>query len=183
LFANAAEVKTRLVDIAGKFGPLKLTGHYFCESWDQESHKWYLVDPMSGVGWVRTAGGRLLNTLEIKRLFDVDEMGRCRTLSYDRGTRSLAERDIERYYAGNRGYFTGEIVLAYKFGYPKNASYSKLVHFVKYPTLLYAPFALPNLYAVKRICIAGLAAGIAGMFAVGFFVIAAGRNETVNSDA
>ncbi len=28
LFANAAGVKTRLVDIAGKFGPLKLTGHY-----------------------------------------------------------------------------------------------------------------------------------------------------------
>ena len=42
LFANAAGVKTRLVDVAGRFGPLKLTGHYFCESWLPETNAWAL---------------------------------------------------------------------------------------------------------------------------------------------
>ena len=40
LFANAAGIPTRLVDMAGKFGPLKLTGHYVCESWIQEHSCW-----------------------------------------------------------------------------------------------------------------------------------------------
>jgi len=155
LFANAAGVKTRLVDIAGKFGPLKLTGHYFCESWDPDKSCWYLVDPQSSVAHVKTSKGKLLNTLEIKRLFDVDELDNCTVLAYDRASGSLVNRNIENYYKGNKGYFNGEIVLAYKFSYPRNKTYSKLKNFFCYPTLLYAPFALPKLYVIKIICLVG----------------------------
>ncbi len=160
LFANAAGVKTRLVDIAGKFGPLKLTGHYFCESWSPEQHRWFFVDPQSSAAHVRTEKGLLLNTLEIKRLFDIDAIDNCTVRTYDRETGELVTRDIDNFCKGNSGYFKGEIVLAYKFGYSKNKSYSKLLHFIRYPTLLYAPFELPRLYLIKNFCIAGFAVSL-----------------------
>ena len=155
LFANAAGIKTRLVDIAGKFGPLKLTGHYFCESWDPIQAKWYFVDPMSRAACIRDGKGHLLDTLEIKKLFDLDKFTDETVLTYDHSTASLIPKSIDRFYSGNKGYFTGDIVLAYKFGYPKNTGYSKLDHFLHYPTLLYAPFALPKLYLIKTICLVG----------------------------
>ena len=155
LFANAAGVKTRLVDIAGKFGPLKLTGHYFCESWSPEQNRWYFADPQSGVANVKTEKGMLLNTLEIKRLFDVDEIDNCTVRTYDRETGVLTTKDTTNFSKGFRDYFKGDIVLAYKFGYPKNKTYSKLTHFFRYPTLLYATFSLPGLYLIKNFCIAG----------------------------
>ncbi len=156
IFANAASVKTRLVDIAGKFGPLKLTGHYFCESWSSEQHRWFFVDPQSSAAYIMTERGLLLNTLEIKRLFDVGAIDDCTVRTFERETGELVTRDIENFYKSNYGYFRGEIVLAYKFGYPKNKSYSKILHFIRYPTLLYAPFELPRLYLVKYLCLAGL---------------------------
>ncbi len=157
LFANAAGIKTRLVDIAGKFGPLKLTGHYFCESWDPIQAKWYFVDPMSRAACIRDAKGRLLDTLEIKKLFDLDRFTEETVLTYDHATAELIPKSIDRFYSGNKGYFIGDIVLAYKFGYPKNNGYSKFDHFLHYPTLLYAPFALPKLYLIKTVCLAGFA--------------------------
>ena len=157
IFANAAGVKTRLVDIAGKFGPLKLTGHYFCESWNPDLHRWFFVDPQSSAAHVRTEKGLLLNTLEIKRLFDIDAIDNCNVRTYDRETGELVTQGNDNFYKGNSGYFKGEIVLAYKFGYPKNKSYSKLLHFIRYPTLLYAPFELPQLYIIKNLCITGFA--------------------------
>lgn len=50
-------------------------------------------------------------------------------------------------------------MLAYKFGYPRNTNYSRLTHFLKYPTLLYAPFAIPRLYCVKTVVLGGFAGG------------------------
>ena len=163
LFANAAGIKTRLVDIAGKFGPLKLTGHYFCESWDPIQAKWFFVDPMSRAAHVTDSSGKLLHTLEIKKLFDLDKFtdssrsyAACDSvLTYEPSSQSLISKPIDGFYAGNKGYFTGDIVMAYKFGYPRNSTYSKLEHFLKYPTLLYAPFALPRLYLVKYACLYG----------------------------
>ena len=156
LFANAVGIKTRLVDLAGKFGPLKLTGHYFCESWDPGLCRWFLVDPMSGVAQVRKADGRLLNSVEIKHLFDLDAFDGCSVLAFDSESGGLVEKDISAYYRGNKGYFTGDVVLAFKSGYPRNKTYSKLKHFFRYPTLLYAPFSLPGLYAVRQWCLVGL---------------------------
>ena len=157
LFANAAGVKTRLVDIAGKFGPLKLTGHYFCESWIPERTAWCFVDPQSNVAYLTGADGRLFNTLDLKRLIDLSATEGCRALCYDDATGDLAEDDARDFFERAGGYFRGDIVLAYKFGYPRNPSYSRLRHFLFYPTLLYAPFALPNLYLIKQICLWGLA--------------------------
>ena len=158
LFANAACIKTRLVDIAGKFGPLKLTGHYFCESWLPEQSSWFLVDPMSGAASVMNAKGRLLSTLDIKKLFDADNFTGCAVRTYDAGGDSLMMSPIDGFYTANKGYYN-DIVLAYKFGYPRNTSYSRLTHFLKYPTLLYAPFAIPRLYCVKTAALGGFAAG------------------------
>jgi hypothetical protein len=159
IFANAAGVKTRLVDIAGKFGPLKLTGHYFCESWLPEQASWFMVDPMSAAASVQNAKGRLLSTLDVKKLFDADNFNGCAVLTYDSAGDSLATRPIDQFYTGNKGYYN-DIVLAYKFGYPRNKSYSRLSHFLRYPTLLYAPFPLPKLHLVKTVSLAGFAGGL-----------------------
>ena len=182
LFANAAGVKTRLVDVAGKFGPLKLTGHYFCESWNPDQHRWYFVDPQSSVAYIKTEKGLLLNTLEIKRLFDVDVLDNCTVLAYNRETGSLETQSIEKFYTSNTGYFKGEIVIAYKFGYPKNRSYSRLKHFICYPTLLYAPFALPKLYLIKNFLIAGFL--VSGMIALisGSGLIVSGHRKRIRKE-
>ncbi|MHB9029775.1 MAG: hypothetical protein ACYC9O_13495 [Candidatus Latescibacterota bacterium] len=160
LFANSAGVKTRLVDIAGKFGPLKLTGHYFCESWLPEQASWFIADPMSAAAYVQNAKGRLLSTLDVKKLFDADNFSGCTALTYDSAGDSLAMRPIDNFYAANEGYYN-DIVLAYKFGYPRNKSYSRITHFLRYPTLLYAPFPLPKLHLVKTASLAGFAGGLA----------------------
>lgn len=159
LFANAAGVKTRLVDIAGKFGPLKLTGHYFCESWLPEQCSWFIVDPMSSVAYVTNPGGRLLSALDIKKLFDTGSYGGCGALYYDAGGDSLAAGSADRYFAGNRGYYN-DMVMAYKFGYPRNASFSRLHNFLFRPTLLYAPFRIPRPHMVKDAAIMGFCGGI-----------------------
>ena len=167
LFANAAGVKTRLVDLAGKFGPLKLTGHYFCESWDPATQRWFLVDPTSSAARVIGHDGRLLNALEIKKLFDLDLLDGCSVLSYDSGSDGLVVKDSKAYVDSNRDYFAGDVVIAYQFSYPKNKTYSRLHHFLFYPTLLYAPFALPDYFFYKTLCLWGAAAGLAGAFLAG----------------
>lgn len=159
LFANAAGVPTRLVDLAGKFGPLKLTGHYFCESFDPVQAKWYFVDPMSSVAHITDPSGRLLDTLELKKLFDLAYIRYERALTYSLDTQSLADTGIETFMRSNRGYFTGDIVMAYKFGYPRNAGFKAVHHFLFCPTLLYAPFKIPSLYTIKIACLAGFVIG------------------------
>lgn len=160
LFANAAGVKTRLVDLAGKFGPLKLTGHYVCESWSPEYCRWFFVDPQSGTARMTTAKGLLLTTLDIKRLVDLDSLDGCTVLAYDRQTGQLEPRSAESFLTSVGDYFRGEIVIAYKSGYPRNRSYSRLEGFLRYPTLLWAPFELPKLYRVKQGLLLGLALGL-----------------------
>jgi hypothetical protein len=174
LFANAAGVKTRLVDIAGKFGPLKLTGHYFCESWLPEQASWCIVDPMSSAAYVINTGGRLLSALDIKKLFDADNFTGCTVRTYDPAGDSLMVSPVDAYYAGNKGYFN-DMVMAYKFGYPKNRSYSKIEHFLKYPTLLYSPFALPRLYLVKTAALWGFMSGAILSIIFGAWLLLAGR--------
>lgn len=157
LFANAAGIKTRLIDVAGKFGPLKLTGHYFCESWDESQMRWFLADPMSGVTRIKNTSGLLMSTLDIKHLFDTDMIGQCSAMYFNAQSGDLEERGIEQYDRGNRGYLKGDIVIAYRFGYPKNRSYPALRNFVSRPTLLYSPLELPRLYCIKVFCMYGLA--------------------------
>ncbi len=158
LFANAAGVKTRLVDIAGKFGPLKLTGHYFCESWFPDQCSWFIVDPMSSVAYVTNPEGRLLSALDIKKLYDTGSYGGCGVLAYDAAGDSLAAGPADRFFGANKGYYN-DIVMAYKFGYPRNASYSRIGNFLFRPTLLYSPFELPRLYLVKDASVWGFLCG------------------------
>lgn len=150
LFANAADIPTRLVDIAGKFGPLKLTGHYVCESWIPEQASWCYVDPQSRVAHVTNADGRLLHTLDIKRLIDLDMLDTCRVLTFESKTNQLKNCDTGAFTEAIRSYLKGDIVLAYKFGYGGNLSYSRLRNFLFYPTLLLATFPIPRLYQVKQ---------------------------------
>jgi hypothetical protein len=113
---------------------------------------------MFGAAHVQNTGGRLLNTLDIKKLFDADNFTGCTVLSYDAAGDSLTVKPIDDFYAGNKGYYN-DIVLAYKFGYPRNKTYSRVEHFLKYPTLLYAPFELPPLHLVKTVSLFGFAGG------------------------
>ena len=180
LFANAAGVKTRLVDIAGKFGPLKLTGHYFCESWLPEQCSWFIVDPMSSVAHVSNPGGRLLSTLDIKKLYDTGSHGGCGALYYDTAGDSLSAGPADRFFNSNKGYYN-DIVMAYKFGYPRNAGFSRMRSFLFRPTLLYAPFELPRLYLVKDIAVYGFACGtvLSFILCVAFLIIRRrGHGET-----
>ncbi|MDP2983529.1 MAG: transglutaminase-like domain-containing protein [Candidatus Latescibacter sp.] len=181
LFANAAGIKTRLVDIAGKFGPLKLTGHYFCESWIPEQASWCFVDPMSSAAYIQNAKGKLLNTLEIKKLFDLDAFAGCSTETYISSVDSLSLNPIDAFYHANKGYFTGEIVMAYQFGYPRNKTFSRVEHFLRYPTLLYAPFALPRLYLVKNAVLAGCAVSFLVTIILALSLLAPGSKKSSGS--
>jgi hypothetical protein len=145
LFANAAGVKTRLIDLAGKFGPLKLTGHYFCESFIPEAGGWIYVDPQFGAARAAHRSGRLLHTLDLKRLFDLGSESEVSYLVYDAGTQSLVPRPA----AEPSEYLTGDLVIAYKFGYGNAKSFSKLRNFLRYPTLLYSTFPVPSLIKVR----------------------------------
>ena len=171
LFANAAGVPTRLVDLAGKFGPLKLTGHYFCESFDPVQTKWYFVDPMSSVAHVTDPSGRLLDTLDLKKLFDLGYFRNERVLTYVPDAHGYAYTGIETFKRSNSGYFTGDIVMAYKFGYPRNAGFKSVRHFLFNPTLLYAPFKIPSLYTIKLICLSGFVIGLLCTFAAGIISV------------
>ena len=145
LFANAAGVKTRLVDLAGKFGPLKLTGHYFCESFIPEAGGWIYVDPQFGAARAVHRSGRLLHTLDLKRLFDLGSQSEVTYIVYDSETRSLVPRP-----AGEASdYLTGDLVIAYKFGYGNAKSFSRLRNFLRYPTLLYSTFPVPGLIMLR----------------------------------
>lgn len=160
LFANAAGIKTRLVDIAGKFGPLKLTGHYVCESWIPEHGAWCFVDPQSRVAHVKTAKGRLLNTLDIKRLVDLGVLDTCTVHRYNPTTGTMDGRDAVEFNEHMADYLADDLVLAYKFGYARNMTFSRLHDFLFYPTLLYATFAAPRLYLIKQALL--IAAGLGG---------------------
>ncbi|MBT5872939.1 MAG: transglutaminase domain-containing protein [Candidatus Latescibacteria bacterium] len=149
LFANAAGIPTRLVDMAGMFGPLKLTGHYVCECWMQDQGCWAYVDPQSGVSCVYSGDGRMLHTLDIKRLVDMGLLSTCRVKQYDPDAGEIRERDASEFSLRINGYLRGDLVLAYKFGYPRNLSYRRLRNFLRHPVLLYATFQVPPLYLGK----------------------------------
>lgn len=140
LFANAAGVETRLIDLAGKFGPLKLTGHYFCESFIPEAGAWIYVDPQLGAARATHRSGRLLHTLDLKKLFDLGSEAEVTYFVYDAETRSLVPRPA----GGGNEYLVGDLVTAYKFGYGKAKSFSKFRNFLRYPTLLYSTFPVPG---------------------------------------
>jgi len=163
LFGNAAGIPTRLVDIAGKFGPVKLTGHYFCESWIPEAGTWCYVDPQSRIANVRTTGGRLLSFLDLKRACDLGFQEGLTLRKYDRETKTLVDGPAE---ASTGGYSLGNIVIAYKFGYGRNKSFNKVEDFVSHTTLLYAPFELPQWYLLKFVFLYGflLSAALAIIF-------------------
>ncbi len=160
LFANAANIPTRLVDVAGKFGPLKLTGHYFCESWVAEQSAWAYVDVQASIVFITRPNGQVLNTLELKKMVDLHSESTFIARTYNKKTGQLENQSTDNFYQTIADYLRHDIVLAYKFGYPGNKSYSKLSHFLSYPTLLYAPFKLPNRYRIKQICLIGFATGL-----------------------
>lgn len=154
LFANAAGIKTRLIDLAGKLGPLKLTGHYFCESWIPEQSTWCYVDPESYTAYTYNSQGHPLNTLDLKKLIDLDVFEGITALTYDLDsstyiTKSNAEARDHLKENWLHILLDGDVVLGYKFGYSNNKSFSKIKNFLGYTTLLYAPFALPKLHRVK----------------------------------
>jgi len=160
LFANAAGVKTRLVDMAGKLGPLKLTGHYFCESWIPEEGRWIFVDPQSSIASVRDPEGRLLHALGVKKAFDAGAFGGCTLRMFDPAAGAVVTASAGVAAEALRDYFSGRPVLAFKFGYGRNKGFSRLRSFALRPTLLYADFRLPRLYLFKSLAAAGFVVSI-----------------------
>jgi hypothetical protein len=175
IFANAAGIRTRLVDCEGKFGALKLTGHYFCESWIPEEAKWCYVDPMMRVANVRNPKGMHLSTLELKRLHDLGAVAGCLYREYNPETGELEDKVAEDASLSPE-YFKGDVAFGYKFGYGNNKSMSKIRNFIRHTTLVYAPFQVPKLYRYKYVCLWGFPASLV---LAGFCVIAllAGRRR------
>lgn len=167
LFANAAGVKTRLVDMAGKIGPLKLTGHYFCESWIPEEGRWIFVDPQSGIASLRDPEGRLLHAVGVKKAFDAGAFSRCEARVFDPVWNAMMTKGGEAFASSLGDYFTGRPILAFKFGYGRNRGYSRLRNFVFQPTLLYADFPLPRLHLFKLLAAAGLVASLLALIFLG----------------
>ena len=146
LFANAAGIKTRLIDLAGKFGPLKLTGHYFCESYIPELGKWIYVDPQSSIARASLGPDQPLSTLDLKHLYDLGVFTGIELRIVDRQTGALVSRPAEK----PMGYLVGDIVIAYPFGYGKDKSFSKIKNFFHQPTLLYSTFPAPPYFRIRR---------------------------------
>lgn len=147
IFANAVGIKTRLIHAAGKFGPLKLTGHYFCESYIPEARTWIYVDPTTGVARARHREGKLLHTLDLKKLFDLGSEEEVVYSLYDEETRSLIDQAAKE----PNVYLVGDLVIAYPFGYGRAKSFSKTQNFLRYPTLLYSTFPVPPLFWIKSV--------------------------------
>ncbi|MDD8015713.1 MAG: transglutaminase-like domain-containing protein [Acidobacteriota bacterium] len=169
LFANAAGVKTRLVDVAGRFGPLKLTGHYFCESWLPETNAWAYVDPQANTALVTDPRGKPVHTLGLKRLFDLDALSNCAVRRYDDKSGEITTIPGSEYPAGLSDYLSGYPVIAYKFGYGNTAGFSKIKNFLHYPTLLYAEFTIPPLHFVRAALFYGFFAFL-GLAVVSWFL-------------
>jgi len=169
LFANAAGIKTRLVDLAGKFGPLKLAGHYFCESWIPEYAKWVYVDPQLQIANVINRTGIPLHTVDLKKLVDLNALNGTEATIYNEG--KLVRTNGDSLYNKIKMGLTGEIVLAYKFGYANNKNFSKINNFLKHTTLLYAPFTLPKLYLIKYISLYGFIVSLIITLLLGFLII------------
>ena len=141
-------------------GPLKLTGHYFCESWIPEFAKWVYVDPQMGVSHIKKPDGIPVHTLELKRLVDLNVLDGCTVLSYDGDAGALTPIDAGGLSGRLSSGLTGDVVLAYRFGYGNSKTFSKWKDFLSHTTLLYAPFALPRLHLLKDVCLYGsLASG------------------------
>ena len=98
-----------------------------------------------------TPEGKLLHTLDLKRLVDLEMLEPCRIKYFDPGKNDIIDRDATAFFQDITGYLKGDLVLAYKFGYAKNFSYSRLKNFLFYPTLLYATFPVPRLIYLKQI--------------------------------
>ncbi|MEO0249032.1 MAG: hypothetical protein ABIN58_05710 [candidate division WOR-3 bacterium] len=157
LFANAAGIRTRLVDIGGKFGPLKLTGHHFCEIWIPEEATWCYVDPQAGIASMRSSEGKPLNFLEVKRVYDLGFYRYCTVRKHDPSTGELMTQTADE--SGGH-YFRGDIVVAYRFGHGRNKSFSPMKDFLTHTTLLYAPFGLPKKHLLKFVFLYGFFAGL-----------------------
>ena len=160
LFANAAGIKTRLIDVAGKLGPLKLTGHYFCESWIPEFGGWAYVDPETFIVGVMNDNGVPLSTLELKRLIDLDVFSAHSARIFDLKDGVFVTKKGSELHSHLKDFWMmsvmkGNIVIGYKFGYGNKKSFSKIKNFLGYTTLLYSPFALPKLYLVKYTALYG----------------------------
>jgi len=169
LFANAAGIKTRLVDQAGKLGPLKLSGHYYCESWIPEYAKWVYVDPQLQIANILNRDGTPLHTVDLKKLIDLNALGGTIATIYKKG--NLIRISGDSIYHRVKPGLTGEIVLAYKFGYANNKYFSKISNFLKYTTLLYAPFTLPKSYLIKYIFVYGFIVSLILTLLAGFLIV------------
>jgi len=163
LFANAARVPTRLVDLAGKLGPLKLSGHYFCESFILEEGGWAYVDPQSGIANIRDVRGGLVNSIELQRALKTAAFETCVLRTYDSSSGSLVSVRAEGRAGSLENYFTGDGVLAFPFGYENKPGFARVWHFLTRSTLLYARSALPRIYLWKYIFLFGfvISAGLA----------------------
>ncbi len=169
LFANAAGIPTRLVDLQGRIGALVLTGHYICESWIADEQAWTLVDPHNrDLAWVRDPTGRLLHTVGLKQRYDLGCHEGCTIRQYDRDTADLVTRPLSTLTESSMNWIRGPLVIGFKFGYPRNAGYSRLKTFFFRPTRLYSPLDLPR---PRRGLVFTLATLVAGLLLIGLNIL------------
>jgi hypothetical protein len=145
LFANAAGLPTRLIDLQGSIGAMVLTGHYLCETWLPNEQTWAMVDPHTrNLALVRDPEGRPLHTLALKKRYDLNHLGGCTIRQYDPVTATLVTRPLTDLSPDTMNWLCGPLIIGYKFGYPLNHNFSRLYTFLHRPTLLYSSLALPN---------------------------------------
>ena len=152
LFANAAGIPTRYLDAGGMIGPLKLAGHGWNESWVTEENRWVYVDPVNYIAHIRNeVTGLHLNTYELTRLANQRIYRNIIEKIWNPGRKEYSEKNAIAY----RNCFYGDTVIAYRFGYPRNPSYSKLKHFLFRPTPVLCDFKIPDYYVIKNIFVHG----------------------------
>lgn len=75
-----------------------------------------------GVLWTLRGGlcdpppeGKILHSLEIKRLVDLGMLAACTVQYYEPSTKEIISRDATQFSQSIDGYMRGDLVLAYKF--------------------------------------------------------------------
>ena len=69
----------------------------------------------SGVAYVTPPEGKILHSLEIKRLVDLGMLAACTVQYYEPSTKEIISRDATQFSQSIDGYMRGDLVLAYKF--------------------------------------------------------------------
>lgn len=148
LMANTAGIKTRIVQLGGKIGPMKLSGHAFDESWVPEQGRWIYVDPEEMIAYVQNSKtGVYLNGFELKQLANLNNYEGYTETIWDPGKKEIATQPLTTI----PDVFKNDLALAYNLGFMRNKTFPRLRNYLFHPRMVLCEFTIPDYYVINRL--------------------------------